>query len=191
MSEKIIQITQLGSFPEHLKNSDQVLVFTNGCFDILHPGHVHYLSEARKLGDILIVGLNSDASVRRLKGTNRPINNFEYRSKMLAALESVSYVIGFSEDTPIDLIKNIGPDILVKGGDYNLDQIAGKDYVEKRGGKVLTIALLKGHSTSDFIQKNKKSLIMAISIHEVQEYLHSIAPNHLQEAYDNSGLFDR
>lgn len=109
-------------------------VFTNGCFDILHPGHLTYLYEAKQNGDILILGLNSDSSITRLKGSNRPINNFEFRATMLSYLPFVDYIIGFGEDTPLNLIEEIRPMILIKGGDYSKNQVVGHEYVEAYGG---------------------------------------------------------
>jgi D-glycero-beta-D-manno-heptose 1-phosphate adenylyltransferase len=126
----------------------QKLVFTNGCFDILHLGHIDYLSKAADLGDVLIVGLNSDASVRAIKGENRPINDLDSRSLLLASLSFVSAVVVFNEETPSELIRFILPDVLVKGKDYAIEQIVGADEVIKNGGKVITIELVKGYSTS-------------------------------------------
>jgi D-beta-D-heptose 7-phosphate kinase/D-beta-D-heptose 1-phosphate adenosyltransferase len=123
------------------------VVFTNGCFDILHLGHVHYLSEARRLGDLLVVGLNSDASVRRLKGEGRPIVPQEDRAGLLCALSSVDYVCVFDEDTPGELIRLVSPDVLVKGGDYRPEDIVGADFVTQRGGAVRVIPTLPGRST--------------------------------------------
>ena len=115
------------------------IVFTNGCFDILHYGHIKYLSSARSYGDILVIGLNSDASVRRLKGDKRPINTEKDRAEILAALENVDHVIIFNEDTPYKLIKSLKPDILVKGGDWRKEKIVGADIVLANGGKVFSI----------------------------------------------------
>jgi rfaE bifunctional protein nucleotidyltransferase chain/domain len=129
------------------------VVFTNGCFDILHAGHVTYLEKARKQGDILIVALNTDASTRKLKGPTRPINPLADRMKVIAALESVSYVVSFDDETPIDLIRKILPDILVKGGDYEVKKIVGYREVTENGGKVKTIPFLEGRSSSNVIQK--------------------------------------
>lgn len=129
------------------------IVFTNGCFDILHLGHVHYLDEARSLGDRLIIGLNSDESVRELKGSSRPFNNVDARSGILAALESVDAVIVFEEQTPARLIEQIKPHTLVKGGDYSLDNIVGAQFVLQNGGEVKSLAFLPGHSTSSLIKK--------------------------------------
>ena len=128
------------------------VVFTNGCFDVLHRGHVTYLAQARDLGDCLVVGLNSDASVKRLKGENRPINNENDRAYVLAALSSIDYIILFEEDTPKNLIEQVKPDILVKGGDYQIDNIVGADFVLKNGGQVLTIPFVDGYSSTKIIQ---------------------------------------
>lgn len=132
---------------------DKRLVFTNGCFDILHAGHVDYLSRAADLGDVLILGLNTDDSVRRIKGAGRPVNPEEARARVLAALRFVDLVVLFDEDTPARLIEAIAPDVLVKGQDYRPEDIAGADAVKDRGGKVVTIPLLKGFSTSGLIDK--------------------------------------
>ena len=133
----------------------QKVVFTNGCFDVLHFGHVHYLLEAKKLGDILVVGLNSDNSVRRLKGPARPINGENERAFVLAALSFVDYITVFEEDTPLNLIKIVQPDVLVKGGDYALDQIVGADFVSQNGGIVTTIPFVEGYSSSRIIEQLK------------------------------------
>ena len=127
------------------------VVFTNGCFDILHRGHVEYLNKARQLGDILVLGLNSDASVSRLKGPERPVVKESDRAFILSQLIAVDAVTIFEEDTPIPLIEKLKPDILVKGGDYRLDQVVGRELVEKYGGKVMTIAPVEGVSTTDLI----------------------------------------
>lgn len=124
------------------------LCFTNGCFDLLHPGHVRYLEDARTLGDFLVVGLNSDASVARLKGEGRPLQDEEARASVLLGLRSVDAVVRFDEDTPLELIKALRPDVLVKGGDYTPDTVVGRDVVEAHGGRVVIIPLLPGHSTS-------------------------------------------
>ncbi|MEL6653445.1 MAG: D-glycero-beta-D-manno-heptose 1-phosphate adenylyltransferase [Bacteroidota bacterium] len=131
------------------------VVFTNGCFDLLHLGHLDYLEKARRLGVRLIVGLNDDESVRRLKGTSRPILPQQERARMLAALEFVDGVILFAEDTPLNLIKAIQPDILVKGGDYQIEEIVGYEEVMSWGGTVTTIPLLEGYSTSGLLDKLK------------------------------------
>ena len=127
-------------------------MFTNGCFDLLHPGHVYYLKEAKALGDKLIVGLNSDASINILKGANRPINDEVFRREMLLGL-SVDLVILFSEETPIELIKRIQPDVLVKGGDYDMSTIVGAEFVQSNGGEVKVLSFLEGYSSSSIIKK--------------------------------------
>ena len=129
------------------------IVFTNGCFDILHVGHIRYLRQASRLGDMLVVGLNSDASVRRLKGEGRPINSENDRAELLASLEFVDYIVVFEEDTPYELIKQIQPDVLVKGGDYAPENVVGKDLVEARGGKLVLIDFVEGKSTTGIIHK--------------------------------------
>lgn len=137
------------------KRHGQKIVFTNGCFDVLHFGHVHYLLQAKKLGDILVIGLNSDDSVRRLKGPRRPINGENERAFVLAALVCVDYVTLFEEDTPEELIKVVRPDVLVKGGDYTLDNIVGADFVTQNGGIVTTIPFVEGFSSTRIIEKLK------------------------------------
>jgi rfaE bifunctional protein nucleotidyltransferase chain/domain len=129
------------------------ILFTNGCFDILHLGHVEYLAKARDLGGILIIGLNSDDSVRRLKGSHRPINDEDARSMVLAALSFVDAVVLFDEDTPAELIEQIKPDVLVKGKDYEGKKIVGAEFVKAHGGEVVTIELTKGYSTTNTIHK--------------------------------------
>ena len=129
------------------------IVFTNGCFDILHAGHIKTLRAAKALGDFLIVGLNTDASVRRLKGNDRPIQDEHTRAKVLASLLPVDLVVLFDEDTPVRLIRSLRPDVLAKGGDWALDQIAGADVVLKNGGKVHAIPLEPGYSTTSAIEK--------------------------------------
>ncbi|MFZ9977635.1 MAG: D-glycero-beta-D-manno-heptose 1-phosphate adenylyltransferase [Candidatus Kapaibacteriota bacterium] len=133
------------------KAKGKKIVFTNGCFDILHRGHVTYLQQARELGDLLIVGINSDASVKRLKGQERPVNMLEDRAFVLSALKSVDYVIPFDDDTPLNLIMSIMPDILVKGGDYTIERIIGAQEVLAHGGRVEIIPFVPGKSTSSLI----------------------------------------
>ncbi|MBL7544904.1 MAG: D-glycero-beta-D-manno-heptose 1-phosphate adenylyltransferase [Bdellovibrionaceae bacterium] len=133
------------------------IVFTNGCFDLLHIGHVKYLKEAKSKGDFLIVGINSDASVRRLKGPTRPIQNESDRSEILAALEAVDATVVFTEDTPELLIKSLKPDILVKGGDWKISQIVGGDFVQSYGGQVLSLMFIDGKSTTNIVSKIEKS----------------------------------
>ena len=146
----------------HIKgwhDSRKKVVFTNGCFDLIHRGHVEYLNHAKKFGDLLIVGVNSDASVRRLKGKNRPFLNENDRAYILANLISVDYVYVFNEDTPYDLIKLVEPDVLVKGSDYSIDQIIGRDIVEKNGGRVIQIPLINGKSTTALVRKIQSRLV--------------------------------
>ncbi|MFH1004385.1 MAG: D-glycero-beta-D-manno-heptose 1-phosphate adenylyltransferase [Bacteroidota bacterium] len=134
------------------------IVFTNGCFDILHPGHIDYLARAADLGDVLIIGLNSDISVKKLgKGSNRPIQNENDRSLILSAIHFVDAIILFDEDTPYELIKMLQPDVLVKGGDWEVDNIAGADIVKARGGMVTTIPFVKEYSTTKIEKKIKSS----------------------------------
>lgn len=135
---------------EHSKRPTR-LCFTNGCFDLLHPGHVRYLEDARALGNFLVVGLNSDASVARLKGAGRPLQDEAARAAVLLGLRSVDAVVRFSEDTPLELIKALRPDILVKGGDYTPDTVVGRDVVETHGGRVVIIPLIPRHSTSTIV----------------------------------------
>lgn len=138
-----------------VKLHQQKIVFTNGCFDVLHFGHVHYLLQAKELGDVLVVGLNSDDSVRRLKGPSRPINGEKERAFVLAALACVDYVVVFEEDTPKELIETVRPDVLVKGGDYALDQIVGADFVTRNGGSVTTLPFVEGFSSTRIIEQLK------------------------------------
>jgi rfaE bifunctional protein nucleotidyltransferase chain/domain len=140
----------------HDKELNKSIVFTNGCFDIIHPGHVSYLYESKRLGDILIIGLNSDNSVKRLKGEGRPINNQNDRAIVLGALKPVDYVVLFDEDTPYNLIKSLKPDILTKGGDYIAENIVGYDIVTKNGGEVIIINFVEGKSTTSIINKLNK-----------------------------------
>ena len=150
---KIIERDHFDPIKHLWKFQGKKVVFTNGCFDLLHPGHIEYLNKARDLGDILLIGLNSDDSVRRLKGSDRPINPESDRALMLAGLECVSAVLLFDEDTPLELIKAVQPDILVKGGDYDRDTIVGADEVESEGGRVVVIPFKEGYSTSSLIER--------------------------------------
>ena len=136
-----------------LRAEGKTLVFTNGCFDILHRGHVEYLQQSRMMGDALVVGLNSDDSVTRLKGKGRPLLPQEDRAFLLASLSAVDFVCIFEEDTPLKLIEAIQPDVLIKGGDYQIHEIVGREVVESHGGKVVTIPLIPNRSTSDVIRK--------------------------------------
>jgi rfaE bifunctional protein nucleotidyltransferase chain/domain len=133
------------------------IVFTNGCFDIIHLGHIDYLSKAKDLGDILLIGLNTDDSVKRLKGDNRPIKNQRERAVLLASLRFVDGIILFNEDTPYDLIKKIEPDILIKGSDYKKEEIVGADIIKNTGGEIITIDFLEGYSTTSILNKIRKN----------------------------------
>lgn len=137
---------------DSLHSQYKQVVFTNGCFDVIHRGHITYLAKARELGDCLVVGLNSDASVKRLKGETRPINRENDRAFVLAALQFIDYIILFEEDTPQELIKQVKPNILVKGGDYQIENIVGADFVLANGGQVLTLPFVDGFSSTKIIQ---------------------------------------
>jgi D-glycero-beta-D-manno-heptose 1-phosphate adenylyltransferase len=149
----VVTRADLVQIREKLKREGRKVVFTNGCFDILHRGHIEYLTKAKALGDVLFVGMNTDASVRRLKGTARPIVCQDDRALVLAALRVVDYVCLFDEDTPYELIKAVVPDVLVKGSDWKVDSIVGKDIVEAAGGTVQTIDFVPNRSTTDIIKK--------------------------------------
>ncbi len=152
IKNKIVTLTQLRDKVGSLKRSDKKIGFTNGCFDILHPGHIIYLEKAKDICDILIVGINSDSSIKKIKGKNRPIMKEEARLLIVAALESVDYVIKFSQKTPLNLIKSIKPDILIKGGDWREEDIVGSDYIKSIGGKVKILPYIKGYSTTSLIK---------------------------------------
>jgi D-glycero-beta-D-manno-heptose 1-phosphate adenylyltransferase len=153
--EKLLDIAELAELVEELKNTKRKIMFTNGCFDIIHAGHVRYLQAARQLGDVLIVGLNSDNSVSLLKGPTRPINNQEDRAEVLAALSSVDYVIIFGEQTAEKLIRVIKPDIYVKGGDYVVANLPEAELIDKLGGEIVLIPEVQGRSSSNIINKIK------------------------------------
>ncbi len=152
----LVNFDDIANIAKRLKSEGKKIVFTNGCFDIIHVGHTYYLNKAKQLGDILIIGLNSDNSVRRLKGKERPLNTEADRAEVLLALEAVDYVVIFTEDTPFNLIERLRPDILVKGGDYTKDNIVGADIVEANGGEVVVIPFVEGKSTSGLVEKIKK-----------------------------------
>jgi len=154
---KLFSRSELVEERRRLKEQARVVVFTNGCFDLLHPGHVRYLAEARELGDVLIVGLNSDRAVRVLKGAGRPILSEFERAEVLAALEAVDYVTIFDEETPRELIASILPDVLVKGGDWPVDRIVGREEVEASGGTVLSLPYMEGSSTSEIIERIRRA----------------------------------
>ena len=153
IESKIICQKDLSNLILKWREENQKIVFTNGCFDLLHLGHVDYLAKAKDLGDRLIIGVNTDSSVKRLKGENRPLQDENSRLHILAALHSVDAVVLFDEDTPYELIKKIQPDILVKGADYKIENIVGYDIVTSRGGSVKTIEFIEGYSTTNIEQR--------------------------------------
>jgi len=156
IQEKILTTDEIVKKIAQWRVVDKKIAFTNGCFDILHPGHIASLLEAAQHGDYLVIGLNSDASVRRLKGPERPINSQESRALILAALAMVDAIVLFEEDTPLELIRKIMPDVLVKGGDYTVEQIAGAKEVIANGGKVVINPIVEGFSTTNIIEKFKE-----------------------------------
>jgi len=139
------------------REKQQKIVFTNGCFDLLHPGHIKYLNDAKALGDVLVVGLNADASITGLKGDSRPINALPDRAVMLMGLKAVDMVVSFEEETPLNLIQTLLPDVLVKGGDYKADDIVGAKEVREHGGQVIVVPFLQGYSSSNLINRIKAS----------------------------------
>lgn len=153
---RVLTHDRVRALVDRLRREGRTIVFTNGVFDLLHPGHVRYLQQARALGDALIVGLNADASVRRNKGPARPINAEAERAEVLAALACVDAVTIFGEDTPADIIRLVQPDILVKGADWPADQIVGRDTVEARGGRVVLMAVEQGYSTTALLDRIKR-----------------------------------
>ncbi|MCF8230461.1 MAG: D-glycero-beta-D-manno-heptose 1-phosphate adenylyltransferase [Bacteroidales bacterium] len=154
---KIIKKNELERLLNIWRFQGKKLVFTNGCFDILHLGHIDYLSKAKDQGDVLIIGLNTDASVKRIKGSNRPVNDEQARSMILASLRFVDVVVFFDEDTPYDLISFVKPDILVKGSDYKVEEIVGYDIVKNNGGQIITLDLAAGYSTTGILEKIKNN----------------------------------
>ena len=154
--EKIIKYHDVKALKDRLANKGLSVVFTNGCFDILHYGHITYLQQAKKLADILIVGVNTDSSIKAIKGRDRPINREKERCLLLSSLECVDYVVLFSEDTPYDLINMIQPHVLVKGGDWVPNEIVGNDIVNASGGKVMSLPYVDGYSTTDLIDRIEK-----------------------------------
>lgn len=154
---KLKRLDELIKIVAGLKEEDKKIIFTNGCFDLLHLGHIRYLREAKKLGGILVIGLNSDESVGSLKGPNRPLVKEEVRAEILGALEAVDYIVIFNELTPKNLIDKIIPDVLVKGGDWKKKEVVGRDTVEAHGGEVVIIPEVKGYSTSVLIKKIQRT----------------------------------
>src|SRR4051795_1336391 len=155
--DRVLTWEQTAAFVGAVRPAGRRIVFTNGVFDLLHPGHVRYLQAARELGDLLIIGLNADESVRRNKGPNRPINPEHERAEVLSALECVDAVVLFAEDTPAEIVRLVQPDVLVKGADWAADAIVGRDTVEGRGGRVVRIPVEQGYSTTSILQKIKRA----------------------------------
>jgi D-beta-D-heptose 7-phosphate kinase/D-beta-D-heptose 1-phosphate adenosyltransferase len=153
MPSKIESLESVAERARTLRQSGKKVVFTNGCYDILHPGHIELLSKARALGDVLVVAINTDESVRRLKGPGRPIFDEAERAELLGALETVDFVCSFSEDTPLEAILKIRPDVLVKGADWGIDEIVGRSEVESWGGKVIAVPLVGGTSTTGIVER--------------------------------------
>ena len=156
IKDKLKKLNQLKGIVSSSKKRGKKIVFTNGCFDILHLGHIEYLEQAATLGNTLIVAVNSDTSVRRLKGNSRPVMGEEQRALLVAACECVDYVTIFSEATPLRLIKALKPDVLAKGGNWQKSDIVGRDFVESYGGKVFSLTLIKGYSSSSIIARIKR-----------------------------------
>ena len=156
LKSKIVDIEDLSPLLTFWRFKNQKIVFTNGCFDILHKGHIEYLAEAANFGDVLIVGVNTDQSVKKLKGHTRPVMDEESRALVLAALRVVTTVTLFNEETPYELIKTIKPNVLVKGADYQEKDIVGADIVKENGGEIVPVDLTEGYSTSTIIEKIKK-----------------------------------
>ena len=156
-TSRVLTWPETAAFVQSVRGSGQRVVFTNGVFDLLHPGHVRYLQHARRLGDVLIVGLNADSSVRRNRGPGRPITPELERAELLAALDCVDAVVIFEQDTPAEIVKLVQPDILVKGADWPADQIVGRDTVEARGGKVVLVPTEEGHSTTAIVDRIRES----------------------------------
>lgn len=154
----LLTLGEVEAFVSGHRRAGRTIVFTNGVFDLLHPGHVRYLQEARALGDILIIGLNADASVRRNKGPERPLNTEAERAEVLLALTCVDAVVIFTEDTPAEIIRTVQPDILVKGADWAADAIVGRDTVEARGGRVVRVPVEQGYSTTGIVERVRNAM---------------------------------
>ncbi|MGH7845550.1 MAG: D-glycero-beta-D-manno-heptose 1-phosphate adenylyltransferase [Candidatus Binatia bacterium] len=157
MRSKVRSVDELKQTLAQEKESGKKIVFTNGCFDLLHRGHLHLLREARRMGDLLVVAINTDHSVRQLKGSRRPILSLEERAEFLAALEMVDYVTSFDDADPCRLIQDLQPDVLVKGGDWSRDQVVGRELVEAKGGRVQVIPYLEGYSTTKILERIRGS----------------------------------
>ena len=155
----IVDFEKIETFISELRENKNIkIAFSNGCFDVIHRGHVEYLEKAKENADVLVIGLNSDSSVRNLKGRGRPYINQDDRAYILSRLEAVDVVCIFEQETPMELLKRVKPDYLLKGADYSLDQIVGRDFVESYGGKVLTVPLVQGRSSSNIIGKIRKEV---------------------------------
>ncbi len=157
LQSKIISRKKLSKVIQRINSENKTIVFSNGCFDIVHRGHVEYLAKASDLADIFILGLNTDASVSRLKGPSRPLQDEQARAILMAGFSFIDYVVFFDEDTPLELITEIQPDILVKGNDYKIEDVVGFDIVQRKGGTVQTIELTEGYSTSIIVDKIKNN----------------------------------
>jgi D-beta-D-heptose 7-phosphate kinase / D-beta-D-heptose 1-phosphate adenosyltransferase len=157
IEKRILKRSEVQAAADRLRSAGLTIVFTNGCFDVLHAGHVHVLRMASSMGDRLIVGVNTDSSVARLKGDRRPLNKLEDRLEMLSEMRSVDYVVPFDEDTPAELIREVRPDVLVKGGDYSAEEVAGAEFVASCGGRVEIVPLLEGYSTTGTIERLRNS----------------------------------
>ena len=153
MDKKFRKLVDLVTTRSQLRQKDKKVVFTNGCFDLLHSGHVHLLKEAKEKGDVLIVAVNDDASIQKIKGSSRPIFSLEERIEILGAIEDIDYLVSFSEETPQKIIARLVPDILVKGGDWRPEEVVGKKEVEEAGGEVVIIPYLEGRSSSEIIER--------------------------------------
>ncbi|CAM3405584.1 D-glycero-beta-D-manno-heptose 1-phosphate adenylyltransferase [Pontibacter korlensis] len=156
--DKIYTLPQLLDQVQSWRTQGQKIIFTNGCFDLLHLGHVDYLEKARQLGDKLVLGLNTDASISRIKGPTRPLQDEMSRARVMASLLFIDAVVFFDEDTPLELIEAVQPDILVKGDDYAVEQIVGHEVVQARGGSVQTVPLVKGYSTTNIVKKIENNI---------------------------------
>lgn len=155
IADRIVSRADAAALAAAWREAGEKVVFTNGCFDVIHLGHVRYLEQAKALGNRLVIGLNADGSVKRLKGPGRPVNDEQARAAVLASLRFTDAVVVFEEDTPLELIKAVKPDVLVKGGDYKIENIVGADFVIESGGKVEIIGFVEGYSSSKIIQKLK------------------------------------
>jgi len=153
MVKKLQPLVNLIGIREGLKSQGKRVVFTNGCFDLIHGGHIHLLREAKKLGDVLVVAVNNDSSIRKIKGSGRPIFPLEERLEILESIEDIDWLVAFSQESPKKLIESLLPDVLVKGGDWLPEEVVGKQEVEEAGGKVIIIPFLSGHSSSEMVRK--------------------------------------